>query len=342
MSTNRSTHIRLTSHPGAQAPVRFPIRWGASDPQKRGPVIGSVANPADRNAIGTHGGSYSLYRALAVSSGALNPIQRPDLRNTSPVVEIGPHPQWSEAGRIVSLDPFGATSRAGDFRSTSSPRVSTSARRLPSQRHAPTVAELPEIERAVEKGRLKADGTVDAAKTATFPSTKAAIDPVWYLPGIAELASASARTSLRRVLFEQTGWHVSRARDAAGPRRLPAADRRHDGLSLRRSGGDAGIRRARSPAGCTTSATDRTCSAPTSAPAGPISCTASRSAVKAGAGGRRRPHRLQPQGGPGARRGDEVPRLQRPQAPGRRRPGGDLFRAHRMRRRRPGRPLSSN
>ena len=54
---------------------------------------------------------------------------------------------------------------------------------------------------------------------------------------------------------------------------------------------------------------------------------------------RRRPHRLQPQGRPRARRGHQVPRLQRPQAPGGRRPGGDLFRAHRMRRRRAGRAL---
>ncbi len=66
-----------------------------------------MSQPGDRNAIGTHGGSYALYRALAVSSGALNPIQRPDLTNTAPVIGIGPFPQWSEPGRIVSLDPWG-------------------------------------------------------------------------------------------------------------------------------------------------------------------------------------------------------------------------------------------
>src|SRR5712691_3473643 len=58
-----------------------------------------------------------------------------------------------------------------------------------------------------------------------------------------------------------------------------------------------------------------------------------------GAEGRRRADRLQSQGRPGARRGDEVPGLQCAQAPGRRRSGGDLFRAHRMRRRRAGCPL---
>ena len=57
------------------------------------------------------------------------------------------------------------------------------------------------------------------------------------------------------------------------------------------------------------------------------------------AAGRARHHRLQPQGRPRARRGDQVPGLQRPQAPGGRRRGRDLFRAHRMRRRRAGRAL---
>src|SRR5215475_3994972 len=107
MTTNRSGHIRLTSHPGAGTPSRFPIRWGAATARERGPVVGTVTAGSDRNAIGAHGGSYALYRALAVSSGALNPMARPDLTNTAPVVDIGPCPQWSEPGRIVSLDPWG-------------------------------------------------------------------------------------------------------------------------------------------------------------------------------------------------------------------------------------------
>ena len=71
---NRGTHIRLTSHPGrGGVATRFPIRWGAASARERGPVIGTVNAGADRNAIGAHGGSYALYRALAVSSGALEP-----------------------------------------------------------------------------------------------------------------------------------------------------------------------------------------------------------------------------------------------------------------------------
>ena len=71
---------------------RFPLVWGASSASARGPIIGSVTNPADRNVIGAYGGAYALYRALAVSAGALNPLARPDLTNTDPVVAIGPHP----------------------------------------------------------------------------------------------------------------------------------------------------------------------------------------------------------------------------------------------------------
>ena len=107
MSSNRIDHIRLTSHPEPGGKLRFPISWGAANPRERGPIIGTVTRPQHRNVIGSHGGSYALYRALAVSSGALDPIRRPDLTNTHPVATIGPFPQWSEAARIVSLDPWG-------------------------------------------------------------------------------------------------------------------------------------------------------------------------------------------------------------------------------------------
>jgi GTP cyclohydrolase II len=195
---NRSTHIRLTSHPGAQAPVRFPIRWGDPDPRQRGPVVGTVSNPADRNTIGTHGGSYSLYRALAVSSGALNPIQRPDYRNTSPAVSIGPHPQWADPARIVSLDPFGhlaaelfadLIAEGVDIR----PTIAITKARL-------TMIELHE---AIRLKRLPIDGTI-VHGNGDVAVTKAAIDPVWHLPGIAARFGVE-EDQLRRTLFEQTG-----------------------------------------------------------------------------------------------------------------------------------------
>ena len=68
MSVNRTSHIRLTSHPGAGTASRFPIRWGAADARERGPVVGTVNAASDRNAIGAHGGAYALYRAVRASA----------------------------------------------------------------------------------------------------------------------------------------------------------------------------------------------------------------------------------------------------------------------------------
>src|SRR5258705_13231836 len=121
--SNRTDHIRLTSHPDPGAKQRFPIRWGAVTARERGPIIGTVSRPNDRNVIGSHGGSYAVYRALAVSAGALDPIRRPDLTNTHPAAQIGPVAQWTDARRIVSLDPLGplvaetfCSERAGGLR----------------------------------------------------------------------------------------------------------------------------------------------------------------------------------------------------------------------------------
>ena len=69
--SNRIDHIRLTSHPVPGGKPQYPIHWGAPTARERGPIIGSVSRARDRNVIGSHGGSYAVYRALAVSSGAL-------------------------------------------------------------------------------------------------------------------------------------------------------------------------------------------------------------------------------------------------------------------------------
>src|SRR5690242_15611852 len=102
-------HIRLTSHPG-QGPSGAPtIRWGAPTAAERGPVIGTTTNRGQRNVVGTHSGSYGVYRALAVAAGNLPRGHRADLTDTAPTNAIGPHVQWGDADRIVSLDPWGAS-----------------------------------------------------------------------------------------------------------------------------------------------------------------------------------------------------------------------------------------
>jgi GTP cyclohydrolase II len=194
---NRTDHIRLTSHPAPGAKPRFPIVWGAPTPRERGPIVGTVSRPLDRNVIGTHGGSYALYRALAVSSGALSPIQRADLTNTDPAATIGPFAQWMSAPKIVSLDPWGhmvaqafqaEIAEGTDIR----PSIAVTRARL----------ELSEIEQAIAAGRLSSDGEVVQAN-GSLSVVKIAIDPVWHLPGIAERFQTT-ETKLRRILFEQT------------------------------------------------------------------------------------------------------------------------------------------
>ena len=87
-------HIRLTSHnAGMHAP---PIHWGAATAAERGPVVGTTTNRAQRNVIGTHVGSYGVYRALAVAAGALSREHKADLTNTAPTDVVGPYPQWAD------------------------------------------------------------------------------------------------------------------------------------------------------------------------------------------------------------------------------------------------------
>jgi GTP cyclohydrolase II len=194
---NRTEHIRLTSHPEPGAKLRFPITWGTATARERGPIIGTVSQPQDRNVIGSHGGSYSVYRALAVSSGALDPIRRPDLTNTYPAATIGPFEQWTEPKRIVSLDPWGHLV-AENFKTEIAEGIDI----------RPTIAitrarlDLPEMQAALKVKRLKNDGDV-VHENGSISVVKIAIDPVWYLPGIAERFGTSENT-LRRVLFEQT------------------------------------------------------------------------------------------------------------------------------------------
>ncbi len=191
-------HIVLNSHPakgGVQAPD---IQWGAPTPKERGPVVGSSNNPSQRNVIGVHSGAYGVYRALAVAAGKLDPVHRPDLTNTFPPVTIGPFPQWQDPDKIVSLDPWGhrvaevfKEEIAGglDIR----PTIAITKARIT----------FPEIRDAIGARRLSTDNRV-LLPTGEANVTKVAIEPVWYLPGIAHRLGIK-ESDLRRALFEQTG-----------------------------------------------------------------------------------------------------------------------------------------
>ena len=116
-SEGKSGHIRLTSHPGSRAPARFPLRWGAPTAEERGPVIATVNAGAHRNAIGAHGGSYSIYRALAISSGAMDPQARPDLQRHLAGLRDRPAQAMGRARQDRLARSLGPPRRAG-FRRT--------------------------------------------------------------------------------------------------------------------------------------------------------------------------------------------------------------------------------
>jgi GTP cyclohydrolase II len=196
VSRSSSSHIRLTSHAGGFGAL--PIVWGASTPAERGPVVGTTTKRSHRNVIGTHSGSYSVYRALAVAAGALSREHRADLTNTSPTDILGPYPQWSDPGKIVSLDPWGAVV-ADVFSDELAEGYDIRPTIAVTQAHVI----LPEVIEALQSGRLTADGHFLTASGAAMV-TKAAIEPVWYLPGVAKRFGCT-EAELRRVLFEETG-----------------------------------------------------------------------------------------------------------------------------------------
>jgi GTP cyclohydrolase II len=193
----RYGHIRLLTHPGSNGRKPMPIRWGAGTPEGRGPIIATLTNPSHRNVIGAHSGAYAIYRALAVASGTLDRAHQADLTNTRPTQQIGPHTTWFDPARIVSLDPYGHL-------------VGEVFADLMQQGYniQPTIAvtsahiDLPEIRSAIAAGRLKPDGKV-LRESGDCIVSKAAIEPAWYLPGVAKRFEVD-ETELRHTLFEET------------------------------------------------------------------------------------------------------------------------------------------
>jgi GTP cyclohydrolase II len=197
-STPRQHHIRLTSHPGQGASGALALCWGAADAQARGPVVGTTAQRGQRNVIGSHSGSYGVYRALAVAAGNLPRGHRADLTDTAPTDLIGPYPQWGDAQRIVSLDPWGAM-----VQSAFADALALGYDIRPTIAVTKAHVHLPEIAQALAFQRLAFDGRVLLAD-ASAVVTKVAVEPVWWLPGVARRFGVE-EAALRRALFEETG-----------------------------------------------------------------------------------------------------------------------------------------
>jgi hypothetical protein len=124
----------------------------------------------------------------------------PDFTNTQPAVDIGPFPQWSDPTKIVAMDPLGHLAPFL-FKETIQ-RESLDIR--PSIAITKAHMKLPDLEESVKSGRLVPDGKICLNERGDLAVTKIAVEPVWYLPGVAARFGIDEGT-LRRALFEHTG-----------------------------------------------------------------------------------------------------------------------------------------
>ncbi len=194
----RAEHVVLATHATLKYPESLPLDWGNKDPMKRGAVVATQTNPKARNAIGTHSGSYTVYRALSMASGKYSPTHKPDLHNTHSPVKIGPFPSWFDETKIVSIDPWGLDP-SGNFKELFDKGYDIRPSIAVTQAHL----QIPEIHDAIRAGRIKPDGKL-ILDNMDIKVTKVAIEPVWFLPGMAKRLKIEEGV-LRRILFQESG-----------------------------------------------------------------------------------------------------------------------------------------
>lgn len=111
--------------------------------------------------------------------------------------EFGPFDSWKDPKRIVTIDPWGhlVTSVFADYLKKGydiRPTIAVTKAHI----------DFPEIKDALRTNRLTPDGLILSPEGQSLV-TKAAIEPVWYLPGIAERFHCSEAV-LRQALFKET------------------------------------------------------------------------------------------------------------------------------------------
>jgi GTP cyclohydrolase II len=173
------------------------MEWGAKDPLQRGPVIATVKHGGQRNATGAHSGGYCIYTALAVAAGELKPKHIPNLNTTQPTDLMDVQPSWIDPKRIVTIDPWGHM-----VTDAFSPYFKKGYDIRPTIAVTKAHIDFPEVKVAVKEGRVKPDGKI-LKNDGQSLVTKAAIEPVWYLPGVAERFNCT-ELELRQALFKET------------------------------------------------------------------------------------------------------------------------------------------
>lgn len=192
---------QLTTYPKSSGVNPVPLIWGAATPRERGPILASHIGKhvKTRNALGAHGGSYSVYTALAIGGGDLPADFRPDFTNTEPTFNFKQQPAWSDPKKIVAMDPFGhivATAFRKELDEGMDVRPTIAITRA--------TMRVAEIADAVKAGKLNVDGEIVISSNGDVRVTKVAVEPVWYLPEVAARFHIT-EGHLRRALFEHMG-----------------------------------------------------------------------------------------------------------------------------------------
>lgn len=190
--------IVFPAYPDQHGIAPVPLSWGAPTAAVRGPAICSrlPSTIKSRNAIGAHSGSYSIYRALSIAMGTLNPSHKPDYSHTQPPFDIPPNPAWADPSQIVSLDPWGHL-----IPSVFAKEIEAGLDVRPSIAVTKAHLKMSELDDAARRGDLEVDGSIvmrsrplknedgspsDAEPGVEVSTSKAAVEPVWYLPGVAD------------------------------------------------------------------------------------------------------------------------------------------------------------
>jgi GTP cyclohydrolase II len=197
MQIHKAQHVILATHSNAVYKESLPIQWGAYNAKERGPVVASLLDYKMRNAIGTHSGSYAVYRALSIAAGNFPKTHKPDLHNTQSPVEIGPYDSWVDAEKMVVIDPWGMDPQK-HFNNLFQQGYDIRPTIAVTQAHL----QIPEIHQAIEAGRLKIDGKL-VLENKDIKITKVAMEPVWFLPGMAKRLNID-EGDFRRILFQET------------------------------------------------------------------------------------------------------------------------------------------
>lgn len=167
--------------------------------------------------------------------GSLSPTHRPDYTMTEPPVNFPPQPSWFDAKKIVSFDPWGHL-----VQTVFKKEMDSGLDIRPSIAVTKAHLKMSELDEAARKGTMTVDGHVvmksrplkneDGTESTADNGievfvSKAAVEPVWYLPGVAErfgmcvcyflvrgvstirltITIFSSEGLLRRALFEETG-----------------------------------------------------------------------------------------------------------------------------------------